>query len=234
MCSFFGLRENKINKEKAAAWYNKRMKIKKNINFYDIFMFPLEAAVLRRLRRLLIPKAKGDVLEIGAGTGANMTYYQGEGIQTLTIADKEVSRVLKKALPIPAGRCVDADILSMPFSDGSFDTVVETLVLCSVADVPAALAEIKRVLRPSGQFIHIDHGLPQKRVLKGVFKALARPWYKMSQSCRIDKTYEPYFANAGFKTDIYGYAGLGVFYWGVSRPMDTETENETEKDGEKL
>ncbi|MEX1308525.1 MAG: class I SAM-dependent methyltransferase [Eubacteriales bacterium] len=210
------------------------MKMKNRFNVYDLFMFPLEAMVLKRLRRQLIPKAKGDVLEIGAGTGANLSYYRGEEISTLTMADKEVSRAMKKTIPIPACRCVDADILSLPFDDNHFDTVVETLVLCSVADVPAALGEIKRVLKPNGQFIHIDHGLPKKRGLKRVFKALAPLWYKMSQSCQIDKTYAPDLEKAGFTTNPEGYTKRGVFYWGISQPIDVNIEEETKEGGKRL
>ena len=209
----------KQGKDFASAWYNRKMKIKKKINVYDIFMFPLEAFVLKRLRRQLMPKAKGDILEIGAGTGANLAFYQSETIGTLTIADKEVGRALKKAMQTSSCHCVDADVLCLPFSDNSFDTVVETLVLCSVSDVPAALAEIRRVLRKDGQFIHIDHGLPKANGLKRVFKSLAPTWYKMSRSCKIDKVYEPDFMDAGFKPDQQGYAGFGVFYWGISKPM---------------
>ena len=211
---FFDLK--KLKKKIKKTWYNNKMKIKKRLNVYDAFMFPLEAFALRKLRCALIPKATGDVLEIGAGTGVNLAYYKDENIKSLTIADKEVGRVLQEtALP---GTCqrIDADVLNLPFEDGSFDTVVETLLLCSVDDVPAALTEIKRVLKSNGRFIHIDHGLPKKSAIKRVFLKLAPLWHKMSQSCQIDKTYEPYFEQVRFKTNEQGYTKTGVFYWGIS------------------
>lgn len=192
-------------------------------------MFPLESAALRRLRRELMPKAAGDVLEIGAGTGANLKYYSSEACRALTIADKELSRAIREtAFPLPV-KLAEADVLHLPFADSSFDTVVETLLLCSVEEVSAALSEIKRVLKPKGRFIHIDHGLPEKKGLRRVFLTLAPLWHGITRSCRIDKTFEPLLSDAGFETMDEGRAWGDVFYWGISKksngPRKTPKKN---------
>ncbi len=187
-------------------------------------MLPLEALALRRLRRALVPKADGDVLEVGAGTGVNLKYYRSDVCRTLTIADKRVNRMIREIEFSRPADWVEADVTQLPFEDNRFDTVVETLLLCSVEEVPAALQEIKRVLKPGGRFIHIDHGLPEKKGLRKLFVALAPLWYGMSRSCRIDKEFEPLLSAAGFENEVVGHAWGGVFYWGISKKASEKTQ----------
>ncbi len=191
------------------------MKKKMHISFYDIFMFPLEQGVLRRLRRALIPQAKGDVWEIGAGTGVNLALYDRTKCDSITVADKVTRRELIRWAETQNVTLTKADVMQLPFASGSFDTVVETLLLCSVEAIPAALEEIHRVLKPQGRFIHIDHGLPETKRLQRVFHALAPAWYGMTRSCRIDKTYTDSLEAAGFTAEQTGRAGKGVFSWGI-------------------
>jgi ubiquinone/menaquinone biosynthesis C-methylase UbiE len=127
---------------------------------YDRFSKGSEAAGLAEMRRNLIAGASGDVLEIGGGTGANLGYY-GAGVQSLMVTEPEppmLKRLERKAREQNSQATVlRAPAEDLPFEDASFDTVVSTLVLCGVDDQPRAVREIRRVLRPSGRLIFIEH-----------------------------------------------------------------------------
>jgi len=119
-----------------------------------------EKATLRGHREALIPQAAGDVLEIGGGTGVNFQFY-GAGVESLTITEPEepMLRRLERNLSgrMPKPRLIRAPAEDLPFEDASFDTVVSTLVLCTVEDQPRALRELHRVLRPGGRLLFIEH-----------------------------------------------------------------------------
>jgi ubiquinone/menaquinone biosynthesis C-methylase UbiE len=127
---------------------------------YDRFSKGSEEAGLAEMRRNLIAGASGDVLEIGGGTGANLGYY-GAGVQSLTVTEPEppmLKRLERKAREQNSRATVlRAPAEDLPFEDASFDTVVSTLVLCGVDDQPRAVRELRRVLRPGGRLIFIEH-----------------------------------------------------------------------------
>lgn len=116
--------------------------------------------VIREKRRKLLAAASGRVLEVGAGTGFNLPYYP-ETVEDLTVTDG-MEGMLRRAerRAVESGRHVTttrAPVEDLPFEDGSFDTVVGSLLLCSVDDQDRALAEIRRVLRPGGQYLFLEH-----------------------------------------------------------------------------
>ncbi len=127
---------------------------------YDRFSKGSEEAGLAEMRRTLIAGASGDVLEIGGGTGANLGYY-GAGVESLTVTEPQppmLKRLERKAREQNSHATVlRAPAEDLPFADASFDTVVSTLVLCGVADQPRAVRELRRVLRPGGRLIFIEH-----------------------------------------------------------------------------
>ena len=127
---------------------------------YDRFMKESQEAGLAGMRQQLLAAARGDVLEIGAGTGLNLAHY-GPAIRSLTITEPEqpmLRRLARRAADeAPHATVLRAPAEDLPFADSSFDTVVATLVLCGVDDQPRALREIKRVLRPDGQFLFLEH-----------------------------------------------------------------------------
>ena len=127
---------------------------------YDRFSKGMEAAGLAEMRRSAIASASGDVLEIGGGTGANLGYY-GAGVASLTITEPEppmLKRLERKAREQNSKATVlRAPAEDLPFEDASFDAVVSTLVLCGVDDQPRAVRELRRVLRPGGRLIFIEH-----------------------------------------------------------------------------
>jgi SAM-dependent methyltransferase len=124
---------------------------------------PLGASMERRWmgarRERLLLGARGVVLEIGGGTGANLSYYGDVDCVTVVEPDPFMrKRIGPKSLAAHVPVEVSAaGAEELPFSDGSFDTVVSTLVLCTVPDQGSALQEIRRVLRPEGRLLFIEH-----------------------------------------------------------------------------
>jgi ubiquinone/menaquinone biosynthesis C-methylase UbiE len=127
---------------------------------YDRVMAHTERDGLTERRAALLARATGDVLEIGGGTGANLVHY-GDGVSSLTVTEPEPPMVKRLQAHIaerrPGTRLLQAPAEELPFDDDSFDTVVSTLVLCTVQDQPLALSELRRVLKPGGRLLFIEH-----------------------------------------------------------------------------
>lgn len=127
---------------------------------YDTVSKGSEAAGMREERRRLLAQAAGATLEIGAGTGLNLEHYP-EAVTRLVLVepDRHMRRRLARRLEAlgRTAETVDASVDDLPFPDGTFDTAVVTYVLCSVPDQEEALAEIARVLKPSGRFLFLEH-----------------------------------------------------------------------------
>ena len=138
------------------------------MGLYAKYFFPrlldwtLGSQAMGKYRRRALESARGATLEIGFGTGLNLPYYS-EAVTRLTVIDSE--NMLRKLVarriaqcPIPIVKMqLDAQG-RLPFDDHSFDSVVTTLTLCSIENTAAALAEIRRVLKPNGRFIFFEHG----------------------------------------------------------------------------
>jgi ubiquinone/menaquinone biosynthesis C-methylase UbiE len=127
---------------------------------YDRQMARAEKAGLRAFREALLAGAAGDVLEIGSGTGGNLPCY-GPAVTSLTMTEPQPP-MLRRLQDKASGYARDVTILrapaeDLPFDNGSFDVAVSTLVLCGVDDQPRALRELRRVLRPGGQLLFIEH-----------------------------------------------------------------------------
>ncbi len=127
---------------------------------YDRQMASAEKAGLRSMRERLLAGASGDVIEIGGGTGLNLRCY-GPDVSSLTITEPEPSmlRHLERRVRTdrPSALVLRAPAEDLPFDDHSFDVAVSTLVLCGVDDQPRALRELRRVLRPGGRLLFIEH-----------------------------------------------------------------------------
>jgi ubiquinone/menaquinone biosynthesis C-methylase UbiE len=135
---------------------------------YDRMSAGTEEAGLRDQRRQLLAQARGRVLEIGGGTGANLPFY-GEGVTSLTVTEPEepMARQLERRLKEYDGpvELVRASAEDLPFEDGAFDFVVSTLVLCAVEDQARALGQVRRVLKPDGRLLFIEHVRSQEEGL---------------------------------------------------------------------
>ena len=127
---------------------------------YDRQIAKVDKAGLRGSREELLAGAAGRVVEIGGGTGNNLPFY-GPAVESLTITEPEIPmlrRLERKAREqAPGATVLRAPAEDLPFEDGCFDVAVSTLVLCGVDDQPRALQELRRVLRPGGQFLFIEH-----------------------------------------------------------------------------
>ena len=126
---------------------------------YDAMSRPLEQAALAERRARLLGDLTGDVLEVGAGTGVNLRHYQRAARVVAVEPDLAMRRRLAANLfgAVVPVQVSDAVAESLPHPDDSFDAVVFTLVLCTVADPGRALAEVRRVLKPGGRLIILEH-----------------------------------------------------------------------------
>lgn len=157
---------------------------------YDPFVWLGELAGMRRRRRRLVAKARGRAIEIGAGTGLNVAYYT-DAIDELVLTEPEPGMRRKLARRLERnGRAAlisDAPAERLPFADASVDTVVSTLVLCTVDDAESVLREIARVLRPDGQVLFIEHVRASSRLLAACQDKLLRPWRGFAGGCECNR-----------------------------------------------
>jgi ubiquinone/menaquinone biosynthesis C-methylase UbiE len=127
---------------------------------YDRMIAGAEEASLAEHRQALLDGLQGDVIEGGGGTGANLFYY-GEGVETLTVTEpsRPMIRCLRRRIDeyTPTAKLLRAPAEDLPFEADSFDVAVSTLVLCSVDDQPRALRELRRVLKPGGKLLFLEH-----------------------------------------------------------------------------
>ncbi len=127
---------------------------------YDRMLARTEQACMLGHRRALLADVDGDVVEIGGGTGANLPHY-GPGTASLTVTEpsKPMLHRLQRRIDehAPTAKLLRAPAENLPFEDDSFDVAVSTLVLCGVDDQPRALQELRRVLRPGGRLLFVEH-----------------------------------------------------------------------------
>lgn len=157
---------------------------------YDRGMAPLESLWLHQMRSQLLPHAHGTVLEIGVGTGANLPFYPrsvcltavDESEDMLSVAARRITAMGNSA----ALNQMDAEALAFP-SD-TFDTVVTSLVLCSVVDQNRALGELWRVLRkPGGKLLLLEHMRPELPPFAWLTDLVNLPWYAFNGRCQLNR-----------------------------------------------
>lgn len=170
---------------------------------YDRAFEASEEAGLREMRRELLAQARGRVLELGAGTGLNLELYPHEGLDRLVLTepDPHMFKQLRKRAEenCPGADLIEAGAEDLPFEDGSFDTVVVTLVLCTVPDQPAALREISRVLAPQGQLLFLEHVRASEPGLAKWQDRLERPWHFIGDGCHCNRDTVAGITAAGFE-----------------------------------
>ena len=179
---------------------------------YDTLMTPLEHKWLSALRQRIMPYAQGHVLEIGFGTGVNLKYYDGSRIETFTALD--IKKEMDPQGPFPI-QIVEGKAEDLPFEAGSFDTVVETLVLCTVEDMEGVLSEIERVLKPGGSFIFLDHVLPEDPLTAAAFKGANVIWSHLAGGCNLTRETHLKIEAYGFQKIEWGASANGIFRYGV-------------------
>jgi SAM-dependent methyltransferase len=157
---------------------------------YDRGLKATEEAGLREMRRQLLSGATGRTIDIGAGTGANLGLYP-ESVTELVLAEPDphmVKKLREKLAREGEGHeLVQAPAERLPFADASFDTAVFTLVLCTVPDQAAALAEAARVLRPGGTLLFLEHVRSGHPGVAGWQDRLERPWRFLGDGCHCNR-----------------------------------------------
>ena len=161
---------------------------------YDRMLAGNEKAGLREIRAELIRGASGRTLEIGSGTGLNLEHYPDLVTElVLTEPDPHMAARLRRRLeasspPVASVEVVEADVGELPFADASFDTVVSTLVLCSVPDPPRAVAELGRVLIPGGRLLYVEHVRDREGTRRVRWQdRLERPWSQLGAGCHPNR-----------------------------------------------
>ena len=169
---------------------------------YDSSLWSGERAGMKQHRRALLSQARGRVLEIGAGTGLNVPHYPSD-LSELILTEPDAS-MRRRLLRRVDGRStvVAAPAEALPVADASIDTVVSTLVLCTVGDPEAALREIRRVLRPGGQLLLIEHVRSDSRWRALLQRMLRKPWSGFARGCRCDQPTAELLRASGFRVEL--------------------------------
>ena len=171
---------------------------------YDPFLWIGERAGMRRHRRDLLTQARGRTLEIGSGTGLNLAHYPDD-LDELVLAEPDASMRKRLQTAVRRGehkaRVIDTPAEQLPFADASIDTVVSTLVLCTVNAPDLALREIGRVLRPNGQLLFIEHLRSDSPLLARWQDRLARPWQRFAEGCRCNRATLELMNACGFQLE---------------------------------
>ena len=170
-------------------------------SMYDRMLADTEEAGLREHRRALLAQARGRVLEIGAGTGLNLDHY-GPEVTDLVLTEPEEPMAKRLRERATRGEVVDAGAESLPFPDASFDTVVSTLVLCTVPDQERAIAEIRRVLKPDGRLLFLEHVRSAEEKTAKWQDRLMRPWRAIGHGCHCNRDTAAALTRGGFALDM--------------------------------
>ena len=192
---------------------------------YDRGMAPLESLWLRDLRSRLVPHAWGRVLEIGVGTGANLRFYSSsaqlmaidESVEMLSFTAQRANLLDRPVL------LSQSSVEHLAFPASTFDTVVASLVLCSVVDQTRAVGELMRVLRrPGGQLLLLEHMRPHVRPLAWLTDLVHVPWYALNGRCHLNRRTQEQLVQEGFEirqveTRVGGLLRLIIAQAGNSR-----------------
>lgn len=158
--------------------------------FYDSLLKGTEDAGLREMRRETLAAANGRTIDVGAGTGANLGLYPAT-VTELVLAepDPHMTKRLRRRLADEGlgAELVEAPAERLPFEDGSFDTVVFALVLCTVPDPSAALAEAARVLKPDGKLLFVEHVRAEDPGLARWQDRFETPWRFFADGCHCNR-----------------------------------------------
>jgi ubiquinone/menaquinone biosynthesis C-methylase UbiE len=164
---------------------------------YDHLMKATEEACLQRWRAELLAPLQGRILEVGAGTGANLAHYP-KRVEKLVLTEPDPH--MRRRLAARGAEVVDASAEALPFPDGSFDAVVTTLVLCSVGDPDRALAELHRVLAPGGKLVFLEHVAAGEGTRRRRWQQRIDPlWNRIMGNCHLARHTEESIARAGFR-----------------------------------
>jgi len=168
---------------------------------YDTVMAPLERGGFRDIRKQLLHQARGTVLEIGAGTGVNFPCYT-EAAHVIAVdpdpgmVARSVPRATQAPVPIAVLR---ARAEALPFPDHTFDTVVGTLVFCTIPDPRQALCELHRLSKPAGTALFFEHVRVHRPLVGRLQDWLTPLWKRMAGGCHLNRNTLALIKQAGFE-----------------------------------
>lgn len=180
---------------------------------YDTIIRPSERRLLSKVRPGIVGDLSGNVLEVGAGTGANFAHYPAGVRVVATEPDPFMRRRAERRASDEARSHIevrDAGAESLPFADASFDHVVATLIFCTVPDAAAGLRELRRVLKRGGTFRFIEHVRNDESRFWGGFQdRIAPAWRWFGAGCNPNRRTEDAIRDAGFCFDWLERASTG-------------------------
>jgi ubiquinone/menaquinone biosynthesis C-methylase UbiE len=183
--------------------------------------------VLVPYRRRIVPAAQGRVLELGIGSGVNLPLYSASVREVIGLDPSakllemagEAARPLARPIELLEGSAE-----TIPLEDTSVDTVVSTWTLCSIPNVTRALAEVRRVLKPSGQFLFVEHGRSPDANVRGWQDRLTPMWKRLAGGCHLNRAIPELLQGAGFHIErletgyMRGPKAMTFMYEGRARP----------------
>jgi len=167
---------------------------------YDTVMAPLERGGFQDIRKQLLRQARGKVLEIGSGTGVNFPYYtEAEHVIALdpepAMVERSLRRATHAAVPIEV---IVARAEALPFADHTFDTVVGTLVFCTIPDPRQALCELQRISTPGGTALFFEHVRVHRPLVGRLQDWLTPVWKHVAGGCHLNRDTLALITQAGF------------------------------------
>jgi len=172
---------------------------------------------LTAYRQRLVPKAEGRVLEIGVGSGLNLPFYSDRASHIVGLDPSfellAMARDVAKRSAVPVS-FLNGSAEAIPLPDKSIDTVVTTWTLCSIPEVERALAEVRRILRPGGAFLFVEHGLAPEPGVQRWQHRLTPAWMRVGGGCHLDRAPDRLLASAGLHV-----TDLETGYMNGPRPM---------------
>ena len=199
------------------------------MSFYDDRILPhlidlaCSTKPTRKQREKIVHLAEGDVLEIGFGSGLNLPYYDSEKVRRIFgLEPSEGMR--RKAQPNFDVEFIDLPGEQIPLESNSVDTVLVTFTLCSIDDAQAALAGMRRVLKPGGKLLFCEHGAAPDANVRRWQDRLNPAWKRFSGGCNMNRDIPALIESSGFRimTDermyIPGLRILSYNYWGTAKP----------------
>ena len=172
-------------------------------HFYDRVMARSEAACLSAWRRELLADVDGHVLEVGAGTGVNLSFYP-KTTQRIVMSEPDPHMRFQLESRIASVNSTSIDLSdgaleSLPFPDGEFDVVTCMLVLCSVPDLTASIHEMRRVLAPDGRLVFMEHVAADDQTSTLNWQRRLEPlWKRFSGGCHLTRRTEKAIVDGGF------------------------------------
>ena len=203
------------------------------MGLYERFLLPpilnfvMKNKEMMRQRQQLVPEAEGRVLEVGIGSGLNLPFY-GPKVERLWGVDPslELQRYARKRME---GRPFPIELLAhpaeeIPLESHSVDTVVSTWTLCTIPDVHRALGELRRVLKPEGRLLFIEHGRSPEPRVERLQDRLTPAWKRIGGGCHLNRKVDALLEEGGFRIErletfyLHGPRPMSYTYRGSARP----------------